>query len=196
MSGEEDEDRSLTQLLDRMDHAARGERMSISDMLDEFGERAITPFILIVALLLVSPLSGIPGTPTVGAIVIVTLTVQALFGRRRLWLPSRLTRLELPAARVRQAVGWMRRPCAFLDRHSRERLQFLTTGPMRLLTLLVCVIVPLGWPLLELLPFVTSVGAGTVSLLAFGLLTRDGVDVLAGYVLVVAAFTGGLVIFT
>ena len=189
-------DRTLTHLLDSVEHAARDERVSVADVLDEFGERAITPFILIIALLLVSPLSGIPGTPTVSAVVIITLAVQALFGRRRLWLPQRVLRLEMPSAHVRRAVSWMRRPCAFLDRHSRARLRILTSGPLRGLTLLICVIIPLTWPLLELLPFVTSVGAATISLLAFGLLTRDGIYVLAGYLVVAVAFLGGLTVFT
>lgn len=186
-----DDDKTLTHLLDSVEHAAAGETVSIADIMHEFGDRAITPLILIIALLLVSPLSGIPGTPTIAAILIVTLSLQALFGRRRLWLPQWLLRRELSALRVRQAVGWMRRPCAWIDRHSQQRLRFLTAGPMRWVTLLVCVLIPLSWPLLEILPFVTSFGAGTVSLMSLGLFTRDGIYVLAGYGIVGAglAFT-------
>ncbi len=186
-----DDDKTLTHLLDSVEHAAAGETVSIADIMHEFGDRAITPLILIIALLLVSPLSGIPGTPTIAAILIVTLSLQALFGRRRLWLPQWLLRRELSALRVRQAVGWMRRPCAWIDRHSQQRLRFLTAGPMRWVTLLVCVLIPLSWPLLEILPFFTSFGAGTVSLMSLGLFTRDGIYVLAGYGIVGAglAFT-------
>lgn len=180
----QDDDKALTHLLDGVEHAARGKTVSVDNLMEEFGDRAITPFILIIALLLVSPISGIPGVPTVSAIVIVTLSVQALFGRRRLWLPGWLRRSELDSHRVRKAVDWMRKPCAFVDRHSRARLRYLATGPMRYITLVVCVLIPLTWPLLELLPFFTSFGAGTIALLALGLFTRDGVYVLAGYAIV------------
>ncbi len=180
----EDADRTLMHLLDSVTHAAKDEQVAVRDVLHEFGDRAITPFILLIALLLVSPLSGIPGTPTVAAIMIVTLSVQALYGRRRLWLPQWVLGLRMRSAHVRRAVEWMRRPCAFVDRHHAPRLQFLTVGPMRAVTLLICVIIPLGWPLLEVLPFVSSLGAGTVSLLSFGLFTRDGIYVLAGYCVV------------
>lgn len=173
--------KTLNNLLDGMEHAASGEWVSIGDIMHEFGDRAITPLILIIALLLVSPLSGIPGTPTIAAILIVTLSLQALFGRRRLWLPRWLLRRQLSAQRVRQAVGWMRRPCGWIDRHSHQRLGFLTIGPMRWVTLAVCVLIPLSWPLLEVLPFFTSFGAGTISLMSLGLFTRDGIYVLAGY---------------
>lgn len=187
-----DPDRTLTHLLDEVDHAARGDTVSINDILDEFGERAITPFILLVSILLVSPLSGIPGVPTLSAAIIVILSLQALFGRRRLWLPDRLKRYRISSVRVRKSVAWLRKPCSFLDRHSRARLRYLTQGPMRWLTLLVCVIIPLSWPLLELLPFFTSFCAGIIALLAFGLLTRDGIYVLAGYLIVGAALTGAI----
>lgn len=190
-----DEDKTLTALLDGVDHAALGDTVSISDILDEFGNRAVTPFILLIAVLLVSPLSGIPGVPTVSAVVMITLSLQALFGRRHLWLPQRLLRLTLPAGHVRRAVGWLRRPCAFVDRHSRARLRILTKGPMRWVTLLVCVLIPMSWPMLELLPFFTSFGAATIALLAFGLFTRDGIYVLAGYVLVGGSLTTAIVLF-
>lgn len=185
-------DRTLNHLLDGLDHAAEGETVSVSDVLNQFGDRAITPFILLVALVLITPLSGIPGAPTIGAMIIVTLSVQAVSGRRRLWLPGFLLRRTIAAHRLRKAVGWMRKPCAFLDRHSHVRLQFLTVGPMRWITLLVCVVVPLGWPMLEVVPLVTSVGALTIGLFAFGLFTRDGLYVLFGYLMVGATSGFGM----
>ena len=186
-------DKKLTHLLDGVAHAARGDTVSIADVIEEFGDRAITPFILLIALLLVSPLSGIPGTPTIAAVLIVTLSTQALFGRRRLWLPQKLLNVRLSSQRVLKAVDWMRKPCAWVDRHSHARLRFLTAGPMRWITLLICVVIPLTWPLLEILPFFTSFGAGTISLMSLGLITRDGIYVLAGYGVVGASMAATFV---
>jgi hypothetical protein len=180
----DDPDNSLMQLLDGVAHAARGEVVTLSDMLDEFGNRAVTPFILLVSLLLVSPLSGIPGAPTTGAVVIIVLAAQALLGRGTIWLPEWAKRKSIAAKRVRKAVSWMRKPCAFIDRHSRARLRFLTQGLMRWVTLLICVILPMSWPPLEVLPFFSSFGALVIALLSFGLFTRDGIYVLAGYLVV------------
>ncbi|WP_386624895.1 exopolysaccharide biosynthesis protein [Sulfitobacter geojensis] len=180
----DDPDNSLMQLLDGVAHAARGDVVTLSDMLDEFGNRAVTPFILLVSLLLVSPLSGIPGAPTTGAVVIILLAAQALLGRGTVWLPEWVKRKSIAAKRVRKAVSWMRKPCAFIDRHSRARLRFLTQGLMRWVTLLICVILPMSWPPLEVLPFFSSFGALVIALLSFGLFTRDGIYVLAGYLVV------------
>lgn len=188
----DEDDKKLTHLLDGVEHAARNKTVSIADLLDEFGDRAITPFILIVCLLLISPVSGIPGVPTVGAVVIVILAAQALAGREQLWLPRKILNAKLSAKKVRKGVDWMRKPCAWVDRHSHPRLRLLTKGPLRWLALVMCLVIPLTWPLLELLPFFTSIGAGMVSLLSLGLITRDGLYVLAGYVFIGLSGTGAL----
>ncbi len=175
------QDHSLGGLLDGMEHAATRDDVTLRDVLDQFGERAITPFILVASLLLVSPLSGVIGVSTFIGVLVFVLSAQALMGRQRLWLPAFLLNKRMKSAHLLAAVRWLRKPCAFFDRHSGTRLQFLTLGPARFITLLTCVILPVGWPLLEFVPFASSFGGGTVALFAFGLFTRDGLYVLLGY---------------
>lgn len=180
--------RTLNQLLDQVETAAKSSPVSVETVLDNLGERSFSPVILVVALLMVSPLSGIPGAPTVASLLILTVGTQALLRRDYLWLPPALVRRSVPEKRLRMAVDWLRKPASWFDRHSHTRWPVLTTPPMRIVAMIVCMIVAMIWPLLELLPFVTSLGAGAVSLLSFGLLTRDGLYVLLGY-----AIIGGLV---
>jgi hypothetical protein len=175
-------DDSLSKLLDGLEHAATRDIVSVRDVLDEFGNRSILPFVLIASLLLVSPLSGIFGISSFIAMVVIVLTIQELIGRERLWLPAFLLNRGVKSSRLLTCVRWLRKPCAFFDRHTSARLTFLTKGPLRLFTLATCVIMPIGWPLLEFLPFASSFGGGTVALFVFGLFMRDGLYVLLGYV--------------
>ncbi|WP_299673063.1 exopolysaccharide biosynthesis protein [uncultured Roseobacter sp.] len=191
MTGQTYEDWPLTTLLDAVDRAAEDDTVELRDVLAEIGDRTITPVILVVALLLVSPLSGVPGVPTICAAVIIMLSLQGLAGRR-LWLPRWMMRAEVKGHRLQQAVKWLRRPADWIDRNSHPRLQYLTRGPMRLLILAQCAVIPLGWPALELLPGVTSLAAATVGLFAFGLFARDGYFVIAGYIGMVAVPAGAL----
>jgi hypothetical protein len=62
---------------------------------------------------------------------------------------------------------------------------------MRFITLVVVTIIPLGWPFMEVLPMMSSLGAGTVALLVFGLFTRDGLYVLLGYLCVAITLSAG-----
>ena len=87
----------------------------------------------------------------------------------------------------------MRRPCAWLDAHSRPRLRVLTSGVLRPLTLVVCMLTAATFPFLEILPFVSSFCAGAIAMIAFGVITRDGLWVLAGYVQV--AVLAGLAVW-
>ena len=180
-------DAALTRLLDRLEQAGEGDAVTVQDVLDATGDRSIMPVVLAIALILVSPLSGIPGLPTLSAIVILLVMGQAVFRREHLWLPAVLRNRQINRDRYGRAIRWMRKPAAWIDRHSHPRLRILTVGPLRWLTLLVCMCVPMAWPFLELLPFVTSFGAGALALMTFGLFTRDGLYVLWGYVA-----TGGM----
>lgn len=172
---------TLGDLLDRIDKAAVGEKVSVQDILNQIGDQSIMPVVLAIALVLVSPISGIPGISTLSAIVIVLLMLQAFFQRKHLWLPSFLCNRRVRSDRLHNAVSWLRKPAAWIDRHSHPRLRILTSGPLRWLTMLCCLLVPMLWPFLELVPFLTSIAASAVALMAFGLLTRDGLYVLFGY---------------
>ena len=172
---------TLGRLIDRIRPRDGEVRIVVQDLLTRLGERSFAPVILLPALILVSPLSGIPGAPTLGMLLIVTVTVQALFGRQHPWLPGVVMRRSVSARRLSRALDWLSRPVGFIDRHSRNRWRVLTVAPLDRLPLLAILATALPWPLLEPLPMVTTLGATAVSLFAIGLLLRDGVYVVGGF---------------
>lgn len=175
------EPRTLGELLQAIRPKEGVETVSLADIFNEIGSRSFAPLILVPSLLLISPLSAIPGVPTIGGLTIVVVALQWLVSRDHLWLPDFVLRRELAAGRVSRAIEWLGRPAAWVDRHSKRRLKFLTMPPLTLLPKIAIILVAASWPLLELLPMVTSVGAFAVALLAFGMMTRDGLYLAAGY---------------
>jgi hypothetical protein len=174
-------------LLDAMEPDDGDLYVSVRDVLERIGDRSFSPAILVPALILVSPVSGIPGTPTLGACIIILIAMQGVLGRGHLWLPEVLMRRAVSSSRMQSAVDFLEKPARWLDRISHDRLKVFAQGPMRRIALFVIAIVAMGWPFLELLPMVTSIGATCVSLIAFGLMVRDGAFILLGY-----AMIGGL----
>jgi hypothetical protein len=174
----------LSTLIEQIETAANDPQITVGSVLHHIGEASFAPVILLISLLMVSPLSGIPGSPTLSALLIVLVAAQALIGRRHLWLPGILLRRNIPPARLSKAVKWLRGPASWFDRHSQRRWRLLTLGPMRWATMASCGVIPMVWPFLELLPFVTSFAAGAVALLSFGLITRDGLYIILGYVVI------------
>ncbi len=178
---------SLSGVLSAIRKAARNDSLSVEDVLVEIGDRSFATALLVPALVLVSPVSGIPGTPTIGALIVILIVSQWIIGRDHLWLPGFIMRRRVKSERMHRALAWFDRPAAFIDRNTYSRLTLLTSGPLAVIPLLTVLVIAATWPLLELLPFVTTIGAFAVSLFAFGLMTKDGAYIVLGY-----AFVGGL----
>jgi hypothetical protein len=169
----------------RPDEAAN--HVSLRDILGHVGDRSFTTVILLTSLVLVSPVSAIPGMPTMGMLIIVGVAVQYLLGRSHLWLPAFVLNRQLQRDKVERAIDFLHGPMSWIDRRTKERLSLLTHRPLKWLVVLTIMATALPWPVLEPLPMVTSIGATAVSLLAIGLVTRDGIFVVLGF-----AFIGGM----
>lgn len=181
------EDRSgagpgLTGLLDRV-AALTGARVSIGDIVAAVGDTAFMPLILLAALIIVSPLSGIPGLPSLFGALMVLISGQMLAGRAHLWLPGALRRRAIPGARLRRALGRLHRLAGALDCRLHPRLTVLTDGLPGRVPVAMIFATGCGLPLLEVFPFVSSLVALAIGVLAVGLFARDGLLVIAGYCL-------------
>ncbi|MCF3594780.1 exopolysaccharide biosynthesis protein [Rhodobacteraceae bacterium LMO-12] len=180
--------RTLSDILDALDDAGQDGTVSLDNVLQETGDQSFAPLILIPSLILVSPLSGILGLPTIGATIIFLITLQKLTGRPHVWMPATLTRRSIKSKRLQKAVRWLRPVASWGDRHTDRRLRLLTSRPLNILTLIVILGICLLIPFLEVLPMVTSVFAVAISLLAVGLLARDGLFTLLGYLQIGLSF--------
>lgn len=174
----------LSGLLDSLDDMVEGKSITLGDIVSAMGERSFATVLLVPALVMVSPLSGIPGSPTVAATLFLLISIQMLIGRDALWLPGFLARVSIPADRFCTALSWLRRPARLVDPVIRRRLTFLADRPASHMAVLCCVAVALTMPPMELLPFAASFASGAVALFATGLMARDGVFVILGYITV------------
>lgn len=174
--------RKLGDILDAIDTAGDGGSVSVADVLNETGNRSFAPLMLIPALILVSPVSGILGLPTLFATMIALIAAQKLIGRDQVWMPDWLQRREIGSDKLQKATRWLRRPVEFVDRHMHHRLSPLVSKPANMVTLLTIIGICIVIPFLEVLPFVTSIFALAITLFTVGLLARDGVFTLLGYI--------------
>lgn len=169
------------QVIDRLDALTQHEELELEDILDAFGATAFVPVLMVLALIVVSPLSGIPFLPTFFGLTIGLVSAQMLFGRPRIWLPGFLMRRRLSGARLHGALGRLRRFAGWLDRTARNRLRLLVSPPLDLLPKTACMVCGLAMPFLELVPFSSSILGAAVILFSTGLLTRDGLFALIAY---------------
>lgn len=178
--------RAVSEVLDALEASGAGERVTVRALVEGLGDRSFAALLLVPGLLMVSPVSGIPGAPTAAAAIVALIVVQMLAGRRSLWLPRLLAERSLPARRLRGAVAMLRPPVGRVERLMRPRLGWLARRPWSHLALGACLAVTLTVPLMEVLPFLATTAGLAISLLAAGLLVRDGAVMLAGYGVILA----------
>lgn len=184
---------SLEQLLDRLDEAREGqEQVSMERLMDTIGRRSFGPLLLLIGIILVSPLSGIPGLPSTMGVAVFLLSSQMLLRRKRIWLPEWILRRNISQEKFARAARWMRRPARFIDRLLRERLSFLVDGPASWPLALVCLLVAVTLPLLEPVPFAASSAGVALTCIGLAMIAHDGVFALIAYtaVLGVAGLIG------
>lgn len=189
MAPEIDTSHPVRDVLGRVAPLAAAERVHVGDILDVFGDAAFAPALMVPALIVVSPLSGIFFLPTVMGLIIALIAVQRLAGRRTLWLPGFILRRSVAGARLARAIGWLERPADWLDRRTRPRFTLLLVWPARMVPELGCIVAGLMMPFLELVPLSSSILGGAVTLFAVSFLTRDGLFVILGLASVAVAST-------
>jgi len=171
---------SITDLIDRVSTASDGDQTSVAQIVSALGATSFLPNMMIPALAVVSPLSGVPLFSSICGLTIALVAIQMLFQRDHIWLPDFVMRKHLQTQKVQKATDWMRKPAGFLDRITKERLRLLVRRPFLWITQAICLICGLVMPFLELVPFTSSLMGVVVCLFAFGMLARDGLFTLLG----------------
>lgn len=173
-------------------HAAlKGDRSSVGEITQAFGSR--TPLLILPALALVSPLSGVPGFTSVCGMLIAAVSIQQMLHRPGLWLPGWMERTTLQTERARRFVHWFRKPARWLDHVTRRRLHALVTPPLSRLPQAISCVFGLAMPFLELVPFASSILGAIIVVMATGVFMGDGLVVLIG--MMCAAFVAGGLVF-
>jgi len=172
----------MEQLLNWMQESARGRSfVSIGEMMDSVGRRSFGPMVLLAGIILVTPLSGVPGIPTVMGLLTLLTLGQVLLGQKHLWLPSWIVQRRIARHRLQQGLRWLRPSAQRIDRLTRPRLTFIVDGPGLYLMALGCMVISVAMPATEVVPFSSSIAG--LALTAFGLamISRDGVLALVAW---------------
>jgi hypothetical protein len=177
---------ALSQVLLALAADPSRERVSVGALLAALGDRALAALLFIFAFPNILPVP--PGTSAVLGAPLVFLAAQLCFGMRP-WLPGIICRRSMSrqdfSSMVAKVAPWLVRA----EKVLRPRASVLAQPPFEYLLGLVClllaVVLVLPVPLGNMLP------ALAISLLALGLLERDGYAIIAG---LLAAATAAVVV--
>jgi len=185
---------NLEQLLDRLDEAREGqESVSFGRLMETIGKRSFGPLLLLIGVILVSPLSGIPGMPSTMGVAVFLLSCQMLLRRRHIWLPGWILRRSISEQKLAKVAGFMRKPARFIDRLINQRLSFMVDGPAGWPLALVCLLLAVTLPLLEPVPFAASSAGAALTCIGLAMIAHDGLLAIIAYALVLGI--GGTVAY-
>ena len=170
------EDR-LSDLLKRQAAVVTGERVTLGDMAEFLGDRSIGGLLLILALPMALPVPA-PGISVLFGVPLIVISAQLALGYRRAWLPGRLARRSVSRSVFLTIIDRMLPTLRRLERIVRPRAGWLagpwTRVPVGIVCLVLAIIITLPVPLGHVVP-------GTaISVLALGLIERDGVAIALG----------------
>lgn len=158
-------------------NAVDDERVNLGMIVQFMRQRSISALLLFLALPMVLPIPA-PGISVLFGVPLILVSAQLLLGRRRVWLPAGLARRSMGrsdfVAFVVRALPTLRR----LETIIRPRFCWMagdwTMMPIGAICLLLAIIITLPVPLGHMLP------GAAISLLAMGLMERDGLAISLG----------------
>ncbi len=182
--------RRLSAILRQMASDRSRERISIRDIFETMGDRAIGALMLVFALPNLVPTP--PGTSAILGAPLLFLAAQLTFGLRP-WLPKVIADRSMRREDFEAIISRIHRKLAFAERMLKPRLSALVEPPAEYLAGFLClvmaIILTLPIPLGNMLP------ALAICLFSFGILGRDGLFVILGVIAagLSATVVGGMV---
>ena len=166
--------------------AADGKAMSLESIASHLKERGWALLVLFLAAPF--PIPNIPGLSVPFGLAIA-LIGWAFMLRRRPWLPPFVMRTTLEYSTLQKVIPFIARFMERVERWTKPRLKWLVTGPVNV-SLLGLGTVSGGFFLALPLPIPLTNGPPALSIifLVVGMLCRDGVMVIIGYVLGILAW--------
>jgi hypothetical protein len=169
-------------LLDQVKEAGDDpQTVTLADIREQLGRRSFGPLLLFAGLALSTPLSGIPGLPSLFGLIIALIAGQMLIGLEGLWMPQFVLRRSFTREKVERFDKIVRYVARYVDKIIRPRWCYLTERPFSTVIAALCCLLGLIMPPLEFVPLTSAIPAFPVAMFGLALMTRDGLFVIIGF---------------
>jgi hypothetical protein len=173
------DDRPFSQVLEDIG-AKPDPKLYLGEVVNAFGERAFGALLLLFGLLNALPLP--PGATAVLGIPLLLLSIQLVLRTDQLWLPKWALKRSIDRAGYRKSAARVAGPIKTVERLSRPRLLVLTGPASETMIGLICTLLAV----IVMLPLWSTnmFPAFTIAIFGFGMMQRDGVAVILGWLAV------------
>ena len=170
---------ALTDVVDELKDASQGkDTVEVGQLIDALDQRGYGPALAVIPLMELTPLGGIPGFPTVLALLVGILALRLLLGYEHFWAPNWLRERSLKSEKVLKSVEWLRPVSEWID----DKLSRFAGPTGQKVACVVILCLCFSVPPLEVVPFATSAPMIVISIFGLALLYRDGLLMLLAFI--------------
>ncbi|EIO4105952.1 exopolysaccharide biosynthesis protein [Vibrio vulnificus] len=162
---------------------AQSPGITLRNLTDRLGDRTFGMLLMLIALFNVLPLVSI-----IGGILIATLGLQMILGRRKAWLPSVILDRELPNDKVQAILRTFEPKVRKLEQYIYPRIQYMEAPVVDQVN--GCIILLLGLLISLPFPFTNIAPAFVVMIMGLGLMERDGLLQIGSFLLGILSIGG------
>ncbi len=169
---------TTSNLLNRIYTKNTDDNIKIGVLLKSIDTGGFALMILIFSLLLVIPTP--PPIPTIAGIIVMFFSFQMSIGLQEVWLPKFITEKSIQRKTLAVIVGKSSIYLYKLERFTRRRLTFMnSTIAEKIIGIIIFILAAIT---LTPIIFANSVPGTAIILISFGLLNKDGLIVIIGFI--------------
>jgi hypothetical protein len=185
---------ALKETISNISHSCEGNHVNVGAIADSIEAPAFGILLLLPALIVILPISIIPGVSSLCAAVAVFAGCHIFFGREALWLPERIRNIYFNGNRMTPIFKKMNGFTKKMDRFSKPRFIFMTDGFAGKLASAMVIILASATIVLGFIPLVDIAMMLPIVFFGLGSYTQDGLITGIGW-LVLALGVGSLGFF-
>lgn len=168
-----------SETLQKIGQKRKNGKTKISELMEDFHENGILLAMIFFALPVAIPLPYPPGFTTIMGIPLMILSVQMLFGSKKVKLPQKINNYELKNSTLKTISDKIVPIIETVEKYIKPRFLFARSVYCEQFIGLVCLIAATAVALP--IPLTNAIPALGITIMALGLMNRDGVIIIAGF---------------
>lgn len=166
-------------------------KTKVSEIIEDFHENGIILAMIFFALPIAIPLPYPPGFTTIIGMPLIFLSAQMLLANKKVHLPLKVRNYEINNSTLKMISNKIVPIVMTIEKYTKPRSSFAKSIYCEQLVGFICIVASVA--IIMPLPFTNAIPAQGVTVMAIGLLNRDGFVILCGFFIaligIVIAFT-------
>ena len=169
----------VSETLEKIGHKKKDGKTKISELMEDFHENGILLSMIFFALPVAVPLPYPPGFTTLMGLPLIILSIQMLIGSKQVRLPSKINNYEIKNSTLKKISDKVVPIVIKSEQYIKPRYAFASSVYCEQFIGFICLIasIAVAFPI----PFTNAIPAQGITIMALGLLNRDGVVIIVGF---------------